>query len=101
MTLDSDLNAVITKIPTGGSQVSIWDQTDYPLNSITVKNDTRLTIRTDGGIEDPVVIFFSLLFLQLLQSLDCLVCIFPLIVLVFRFLQSCLYCYKFLWYYGF
>jgi len=54
MTLDSDLNAVITEIPTGGSQVSIWDQTDYPLNSITVKNDTRLTIRTDGGIEDPV-----------------------------------------------
>lgn len=54
MTLDSDLNAVITEIPTGGNQVSIWDQTDYPLKSITVKNDTRLTIRTDGALVDPV-----------------------------------------------
>jgi hypothetical protein len=54
LTLDSELNATIAKIPIGGSQVSIWNQTDFPLQSITVKNDDRVTLRTDGRIDDPV-----------------------------------------------
>jgi hypothetical protein len=28
-----DMDVTITKIPTGGSQVSIWDQTEYPLQT--------------------------------------------------------------------
>lgn len=54
ITVDSDLNATIDSIPAGGSQISIWDQTDYPLQSITVKNDNRLTILTDGRVDDDV-----------------------------------------------
>lgn len=52
--LDADLNATVTKIPENGTQTSIWNQTDYPLQSITVKNDSRSTLLTDGRIEDDV-----------------------------------------------
>lgn len=31
-----DMDVSITKIPSGGTQVSIWDQTDYPLMTYTV-----------------------------------------------------------------
>ena len=54
MTLDGDMNVSIDSIPDGGSQVSIWDQTDYPLQYITVKNDTRITLLTNGRIQDNV-----------------------------------------------
>jgi FKBP-type peptidyl-prolyl cis-trans isomerase FkpA len=54
MTLDGNMNVTIDSIPDGGSQVSIWDQTDYPLQYITVKNDTRRTLLTDGRIADAV-----------------------------------------------
>ena len=36
-------------------QVSIWDDTTYPLQYITVKNDSRSSLLTDGRIEDPVL----------------------------------------------
>lgn len=54
MVVDSDLNVTIDSILPGGTEVSIWDQTDFPLQSITVKNDTRLTILTDGRVDDDV-----------------------------------------------
>ena len=54
MTLDGDMNVTIDSIPDGGSQVSIWDQTAYPLQYITVKNDTRRSLLTDGRIADDV-----------------------------------------------
>jgi len=52
--LDVNLNATVTKIPEDGTQTSIWDQTQYPLQSITVKNDSRSTLLTDGRINDDV-----------------------------------------------
>ena len=54
MSLDGNMNITIDSIPEGGSQVSIWDQTDYPLQYITVKNDTRRNLLTDGRIADEV-----------------------------------------------
>jgi FKBP-type peptidyl-prolyl cis-trans isomerase FkpA len=54
MTFDADMNVTIDSIPDGGSQVSIWDQTAYPLQYITVKNDLRTSLLTDGRIVDPV-----------------------------------------------
>ncbi|MFD2890774.1 FKBP-type peptidyl-prolyl cis-trans isomerase [Flavobacterium chuncheonense] len=35
-------------------QVSIWDDAAYPLQSITVKNDSRTSLLTDGRIDDAV-----------------------------------------------
>lgn len=60
VTVDANNNPVptITKIPDGGSQVSIWNQTDYPLQSKIVKNDNR--VYSSGNtlvgtrIDDPV-----------------------------------------------
>jgi len=52
MTLDGDLNASFTKIGTGGTQIPIWDQTNFPLDSIEVSNDSRLTNRTNGRVTD-------------------------------------------------
>ena len=54
LTIDSDMNVTIDSIPDGGSQVSIWDQTAYPLQSITVKNDSRSSLRVGGRIDDNV-----------------------------------------------
>jgi hypothetical protein len=55
MTVDANLNATFTLIPEGGTQVSIMNQTDFPVQSIIeVENDSRLTIRTDGRVTDPV-----------------------------------------------
>ena len=54
LTVDGNMNATIDSIPEGGSQVSIWDQTDYPLQSIPVKNDSRDTYLTDGRVKDNV-----------------------------------------------
>lgn len=34
--------------------VSIWDDTTYPLQSVTVKNDSRVSAYTDGLNDDPV-----------------------------------------------
>jgi hypothetical protein len=54
ITVDSDLNATVEAIPDGGTQTSIWDQTTYPLQFFTVKNDGRVTNRTDGRVDDDV-----------------------------------------------
>jgi hypothetical protein len=29
----NDMDVVFTKIPTGGNQVSVWNQTDYPIQT--------------------------------------------------------------------
>lgn len=52
LTLDADMNVTVSSID--NDQTSIWDQTDYPLQYITVKNDTRETLYTDGRIDDDV-----------------------------------------------
>lgn len=52
MTVDSDMNVTVDSIENG--ETSIWDQTNYPLQYITVKNDTRETLYTDGRIDDDV-----------------------------------------------
>ncbi|WP_395066310.1 FKBP-type peptidyl-prolyl cis-trans isomerase [Flavobacterium sp.] len=36
---NDDQNITLTLIPTGGTQISIWDQTTYPLQSINVDKD--------------------------------------------------------------
>ncbi len=52
LTVDADLDATVDSIDAG--QVSIWDQLDYPLQSVTVKNDARTTNFTDGRFPDDV-----------------------------------------------
>ena len=52
--VDGMVDVEIIKIPTGGTQVSIWDNTDYPLKSKIVKNDNRSTNFTDGRVDDAV-----------------------------------------------
>lgn len=54
LVVDSDLNATITKIPEGGTQTSIWDQTQYPLQSIIVKNDVRSSFASNAVSKDQV-----------------------------------------------
>lgn len=50
--LDADLNATVKKIDAG--QTSIWDDTAYPIQFITVKNDVRTSNFTDGVSSDVV-----------------------------------------------
>lgn len=54
ITIDANMDVTVTEIPDGGTETSIWDQTDYPLQSMTVKNDVRRTLLTDGLFSDPV-----------------------------------------------
>lgn len=60
VTFDANNNPIpaINPIPTGGTQVSIWDQTEYPLQFKTLKNDSRVYSVADPLvgtlIEDPV-----------------------------------------------
>jgi len=54
LTIDAEMNATVNAIPENGPQTSIWDQTDYPLQSITVKNDVRVSYKTNGRIKDDV-----------------------------------------------
>lgn len=55
MTVDADLNVTISKITDPLTQVSIKNQTDYPLQFIeNVKNDTRVSYLKGGRIEDSV-----------------------------------------------
>ncbi len=44
----------VKKIPVGGTQTSIWDNTTYPLQSITVTNDNRKSYFVDGKSTDVV-----------------------------------------------
>ncbi|WP_130736550.1 FKBP-type peptidyl-prolyl cis-trans isomerase [Flavobacterium sp. J27] len=50
--VDGDLNATIKEIDNG--QTSLWDDTTYPLQSVTVKNDVRKTNYVNGGSADVV-----------------------------------------------
>lgn len=53
MIVDADMNVTIAKITDPLTQVSIKDQTDYPLQFIeNVKNDTRQTYLKGGRIDD-------------------------------------------------
>jgi len=60
VTLDGNNNPIpsITEIPEGGTQTSIWNQTEYPLLSKLVRNDTRIYTAASplvgNVIEDPV-----------------------------------------------
>jgi hypothetical protein len=54
LTVDANMDATVTAIPDGGTQVSIWNQTAYTLESMTVKNDTRNSVLVDGLFDDPV-----------------------------------------------
>lgn len=58
VTTDANGNPIptLTKIPDGGTQTSVWDQTEYPLQSKIVKNDTRIYTTSAVGtlIDDPV-----------------------------------------------
>ena len=53
-TVNGQPDVTFTKIPPGGTQISIWDNTEYPLQFKIVKNDNRRTFLTDGRVEDPV-----------------------------------------------
>lgn len=47
-------DVVIKDLPTDGSKVSIWDNTEYPLKSKIVKTDARKTNLVDGTSDDLV-----------------------------------------------
>ena len=53
-TVNGQPDVTFTKIPPGGGQTSIWDNTQYPLKFKIVKNDNRRAFSTDGRVEDPV-----------------------------------------------
>lgn len=50
------VDVIIDTIPNGNPEglVSIWDNTEFPLQSKIVKNDTRVSNLVDGISEDPV-----------------------------------------------
>ena len=52
--VNGQVDVVIDSIPAGGTQVSIWDNTEYPLQFKMVNNDTRKTNKVDGGSDDKV-----------------------------------------------
>lgn len=59
LTVNSEMNATVTKIEEGGTEVSIWDQYKSSLFGdevpyITVKNDSRNSVGVDGRVEDEV-----------------------------------------------
>ena len=49
-----DENSISFDSITPGASNSIWNQTDYPLQYIEVKNDVRTSNKVDGLINDPV-----------------------------------------------
>lgn len=53
-TVDGQLDVTFTPIPEGGTETSVWDNTEYPVLSKIVKNDERRSNLTDGRTEDPV-----------------------------------------------
>ena len=52
MTVDSDMNVIVDSIDAG--QTSIWDEYNMASSYITVKNDDRNTLLTDGRVDDDV-----------------------------------------------
>lgn len=73
VTIDANNNPVptITKIPVGGTQVSIMDQTEYPLLSKTLRNDVRNYTVAEPLVgtllEDPVE--YKVYYLQLREGI--------------------------------
>lgn len=53
ITIDNENNVTFDSIAEGNSN-AIWSQTEYPLQFIEVKNDSRTTNKVDGLIKDPV-----------------------------------------------
>lgn len=53
MTVDANLNVTFSEIG-DGDQLNIFEQQDYPLQFVTVKNDKRNSNLVDGLVEDPV-----------------------------------------------
>jgi FKBP-type peptidyl-prolyl cis-trans isomerase FkpA len=54
MIVDAQGNVQMFKITNPDNQVSVWDQQDFPLQFISVKNDNRLSNFVDGRVDDPV-----------------------------------------------
>lgn len=52
--IDGQIDADILPLPADGSKVSIWDNTEFPLQHKIVKNDLRLYNAVDGRIDDQV-----------------------------------------------
>ncbi len=52
--VDGQIDVDIKDLPTDGSQVSIWDNTQYPLKNRILKSQNRLTNYVDGRIKDDV-----------------------------------------------
>lgn len=54
--VDGRIDVVIDTIPKNNTEglVSIWDNTEFPLQSKIVKNDSRIINLVDGRINDPV-----------------------------------------------
>lgn len=48
------IDVSVAEIPENGTQTSIWDNTEYPLQFKTIKNPDRSSYRTTGRIDDPV-----------------------------------------------
>lgn len=73
VTTDANNNPIstITPIPTGGTQVSIWDQTEYPLQFKMIKNDTRIYSNTDllVGKEIEDAVDYKVYYLKLRQGI--------------------------------
>jgi hypothetical protein len=54
LTVDSNNNVTIQEIPEGGTQLSILEQQEFPLQHRIVKNDRRNSNLVDGLVADPV-----------------------------------------------
>lgn len=59
LTVDGDMNATVTEIADGGTEISIWDEYKSSLFGdevpyITVKNDSRNSVLIDGRVDDDV-----------------------------------------------
>ena len=56
----------VTKIPVNGTQTPIWSNTTYPLQSVTVTNDSRLSFFVNGKSTD--VVAYKLYYLVINQG---------------------------------
>uniref|UniRef100_UPI00404A8DF5 FKBP-type peptidyl-prolyl cis-trans isomerase n=1 Tax=Flavobacterium sp. TaxID=239 RepID=UPI00404A8DF5 len=54
LTVDANLNVTFSEIGETGTEANIFQQQDYPLQFVTVKNDKRNSNLVDGLVEDPV-----------------------------------------------
>lgn len=54
MIVDAQGNVQMVRITDPQSQVSVWDQQEFPLQHVVVKNDVWLNSSVSGRIDDPV-----------------------------------------------